>query len=280
LREEKIPMPPTSARRVILTGAGHGLGRAMAVGLLRAGFDVALVDRDGKALEEVVRLAGDGGGALPIVADLRKCDAASAIVDTVVGEFGGVDGLVNNAALGANLLGSNYLKEPQAFDRVSPELLLDFFHVNAISPILLCQQAVRHMRRQRWGRIVNITTSLDTMLRGGMLPYGGTKASLEAHSAIMAKDLEGTGITVNVLVPGGGADTAMVPAEIAADRSILIRPEVMVAPLLWLLGCSAAAPNGRRVIAASWAAEAANALHPSVSPIGWEGFGPGAILPD
>jgi NAD(P)-dependent dehydrogenase (short-subunit alcohol dehydrogenase family) len=57
--------------------------------------------------------------------------------------------------------------------------------------------------RQKWGRIINITTSLGTMIREGSPTYGPSKAALEAFSAIMAKDLVGTGVTVNVLVPGG-----------------------------------------------------------------------------
>ena len=66
----------------------------------------------------------------------------------------------------------------------------------------------------KWGRIVNVTTSLGTMIRSGSPSYGPSKAALEAMSAVMAKDLDGTGVTVNVLVPGGVTNTGMVPHEI------------------------------------------------------------------
>lgn len=108
------------------------------------------------------------------------------------------------------------------------------------------------MVARRFGRIVNVTTSLSTMIRGGVTPYGGTKASLEAHSAIMAQDLEGTGVTVNVLVPGGASDTAMIPQSYTSDRASLVAPRVMGPPLLWLLSDQASAISGRRIMAARW----------------------------
>src|SRR5438132_7038777 len=98
----------------------------------------------------------------------------------------------------------------------------------------------RKRRRARddargWGRIVNVTTSLGTMLNAGSPTYGPSKAALEALSAIMAKDLDGTGVTVNVLVPGGVTNTPMISDEAGYDRDKLIQPEVMVPPLLWLV---------------------------------------------
>jgi NAD(P)-dependent dehydrogenase (short-subunit alcohol dehydrogenase family) len=80
------------------------------------------------------------------------------------------------------------------------------------------------MMRQKWGRIVNVTTSLGTMIREGSPTYGPSKAALEAFSAIMAKDLTGTGVPVNLLVPGGVTITGMVPLEAGYDRAEMIQP--------------------------------------------------------
>jgi len=66
---------------------------------------------------------------------------------------------------------------------------------------------VKPMIDRKWGRIINITTSLGTMLHGGSTPYGPSKASAEALSSVMAADLEGTGVTVNVIIPGGAVNT-------------------------------------------------------------------------
>jgi hypothetical protein len=103
------------------------------------------------------------------------------------------------------------------------------------APLALANAVVPEMMRQGWGRIVNVTTSLGTMLNAGSPTYGPSKAALEALSAIMAKDLDGTGVTVNVLVPGGITNTPMVSDEAGFERAKLIQPEVMVPPLLWLV---------------------------------------------
>jgi NAD(P)-dependent dehydrogenase (short-subunit alcohol dehydrogenase family) len=81
------------------------------------------------------------------------------------------------------------------------------------------------MMRQGWGRIINVMTSLGTMLNAGSPTYGPSKVALEALSAIMAKDLDGTGVTVNVLVPGGVTNTPMISDEAGFLRDKLIQPE-------------------------------------------------------
>jgi len=82
--------------------------------------------------------------------------------------------------------------------------------------------------------------------------YGPSKAALEAFSAIMAKDLAGTGVTVNVLVPGGVTNTPMVPLEAGYDRTEMIQPAVMAPPLNWLVSDAAAGVTGRRFLAVHW----------------------------
>ncbi len=102
------------------------------------------------------------------------------------------------------------------------------------------------MMREGWGRIVNVTTSLGTMLNAGSPTYGPSKAALEALSAIMAKDLDGTGVTVNVLVPGGITNTPMVSDEAGFERAKMIQPEVMAPPFVWLVSDAAGKVTGRR----------------------------------
>jgi NAD(P)-dependent dehydrogenase (short-subunit alcohol dehydrogenase family) len=97
-----------------------------------------------------------------------------------------------------------------------------------------------------------VTTSLGTMLREGYVLYGASKAAAEAATAVMAADLAGTGVTANVLVPGGMTDTRIVPDAAVADRSRLLRPEIMAPPLLWLVSDAAAGVTGRRFLAAHW----------------------------
>jgi hypothetical protein len=106
--------------------------------------------------------------------------------------------------------------------------------------LALANAVVPEMMRQGWGRIVNVTTSLGTMLNAGSPTYGPSKAALEALSAIMAK--------VNVLVPRGITNTPMVSDEAGFDRAKMIQPEVMVSPLLWFVSGAAGKVTGRRFL--------------------------------
>jgi NAD(P)-dependent dehydrogenase (short-subunit alcohol dehydrogenase family) len=94
---------------------------------------------------------------------------------------------------------------------------------------------VPEIMRQGGGHIINVTTSLGSMIHAGFPTCGPSKSAPEALSAIMAKDLDGTGVTVNVLVPGGATNTPMISNEAGFDRAKLIQPEVVVPPLLWLV---------------------------------------------
>ena len=85
-----------------------------------------------------------------------------------------------------------------------------------------------YLMAQNQGRLVNVTTSLNTMIRGGNMPYGQSKASLEAATASWAEDFDvaGSAVTANVLVPGGAADTPMVPHESPYNREKLVKPKL------------------------------------------------------
>ena len=99
-----------------------------------------------------------------------------------------------------------------------------YFAVNVGGAFSMTRAVVPIFRKQKWGRVINVSTSILTMMRKGFVPYGPTKAALEAWSLILSRQLEGSGITVNVVLPGGPVDTIMVPGE---DRSALISPNVM-----------------------------------------------------
>jgi 3-oxoacyl-[acyl-carrier protein] reductase len=110
---------------------------------------------------------------------------------------------------------------------------------------------LRHTHHaQGWGRIINVTTSFDTMLAKGRSAYGCAKAALEANTAIWAKDLDGTGVTANVVTPGGIADTGFVP--LGVPREVLIPASVMGPVVKWLVSDAAAETSGCRFVARDW----------------------------
>jgi NAD(P)-dependent dehydrogenase (short-subunit alcohol dehydrogenase family) len=114
-----------------------------------------------------------------------------------------------------------------------------------------------------------------------MQPYGGSKAANEALLTALAQELEGTGVTANVLVPGGASDTRLVSRSIVPDRSTLIRPEVMVPPLLWLCSNASDGVNGQRFIGMRWDNNLppAEAAKNAGAPMAWQQLGQQAIEP-
>ncbi len=230
-------------RTAIVTGAAGGIGRALVGGLLDAGIRVAASDRTAEGLAALAASARERGreaALLTIEADLARDDAVDRIVAAARGRFGTIDILVNNAGVGQATIRSDNRQNPIKFWEITPEQWRLFVAVHTNAPMALSRAVVHDMMRQRWGRIVNVTTSLGTMIRAGSPTYGPSKAALEAFSAIMAKDLDGTGVTVNVLVPGGATNTGMIPAEAPYAREDMIQPEVMAPPLVWLVSDAAA----------------------------------------
>jgi NAD(P)-dependent dehydrogenase (short-subunit alcohol dehydrogenase family) len=242
-------------RTAIVTGAAGGIGRELVLGLLGKGLNVAAVDRTAQGLLELAQAAQErqrGANLLTIEADLSRDEAIDEIVAKARGRFGTIDILVNNAGVGQATMRSDNRQQPIKFWEVTPEQWKLFVAVHNNAPMALSRAVVHDMMRQKWGRIVNITTSLGTMIREGSPTYGPSKAALEAFSAIMSKDLAGTGVTVNVLVPGGVTNTAMVPLEAGFDRTEMIQPAVMAPPLNWLVSDAAAGVTGRRFLAVHW----------------------------
>ena len=242
-------------RTAMVTGAAGGIGRELVMGLLGTGLRVAAVDRTAQGLAELAQMAQErqhGANLLTIEVDLARDEAIDEIVAKARGRFGVVDILVNNAGVGQATMRTDNRQRPIKFWEVTPEQWKLFVAVHNNAPMALSRALVHDMMRQKWGRIVNITTSLGTMIREGSPTYGPSKAALEAFSAIMAKDLAGTGVTVNVLVPGGVTNTPMVPPEAGFDRAEMIQPAVMAPPLNWLVSDAAAGVTGRRFLAVHW----------------------------
>jgi NAD(P)-dependent dehydrogenase (short-subunit alcohol dehydrogenase family) len=184
----------------IVTGAASGIGRAMTLGLLGAGVDVAAVDRNEAGLAALAATVHDKPGAIQTIpADLAQPDAFDAIVAAVLSRSGKNDALVNNAGIGQSSVKPDRRRNPLRFWEITPEHWQRFLAVNATGPIMMARAVVPHMLAAGSGRVITVTTSLGTMVREGYLLYGASKAAAEAAMAVLAADLKGTGVTSNVL---------------------------------------------------------------------------------
>jgi NAD(P)-dependent dehydrogenase (short-subunit alcohol dehydrogenase family) len=271
-------------RFAIVTGAAGGIGREVVLGLLGNGLRVAAVDRAARGLAELAETVQQrqlGANLMTIEADLARDEAIDEIIAKARGRFGVIDILVNNAGVGQATIRSDNRQRPIKFWEVTPEEWKLFVAVHTNAPMALSRTLVHDMVRQRWGRIVNVTTSLGTMIREGAPTYGPSKAALEAFSAIMAKDLAGTGVTVNVLVPGGVTNTPMVPLEAGYDRAEMIQPAVMSPPLNWLVSDAAGGVTGRRFLAVHWDKNLPpeEAAAKAGAPVAWTGIATMPIEP-
>jgi NAD(P)-dependent dehydrogenase (short-subunit alcohol dehydrogenase family) len=248
---------PLQGKVAIVTGGGRGLGQAMAAGLARAGTSVVIsAARETDQLKQVADAINQALGVrrvLALQADVADEADCQRLVEAAVAAFGSLHILVNNAGRGMKYVSPSFLTEPTRFWEVDSQTWRTIIDTNVNGPFLMAKAALPHMLRQRWGRIVNITMNHETMRRAGFSPYGPSKAALESETVIWAQDLAQTGVTVNGLLPGGATDTGMIPEGVPeAVRRQLLRPEVMVEPLLWLASDASAEMSGVRINAARW----------------------------
>jgi len=257
----------------LVTGAAGGIGAAITRAFVADGHAVAAVDRDTEGLK---RLA-TSERIHPVTADLSTEAPCREAVASAVAHFGRLDAVINNAGIGVSSLRPDGEANLPTIEELTPDIWDRFFAINVRAPMLVTQAALPHMKKSGFGRVINNTTSFRTMLR--VLPYGATKSALESMSAIWAAELKSSGITVNVLIPGGPTDTAFISDGAGWDRAKMLRPQIMGPPAVWLVSDEAANYTGQRIIAANWdaALPGAQAAAKAGRAIGWPELGADAV---
>jgi NAD(P)-dependent dehydrogenase (short-subunit alcohol dehydrogenase family) len=247
-------------KAVIVTGASRGMGRAMAEAILAAGGRVAALSPDTAELNATVAALGGAFGnerVAALDADISKPEDCKRAVETTIARFGGVDGLVNNAALGQPYLRPGIDDTTVKFWESDPVRWGKMIQVNVIGTFMMANAVTPHLIQRKWGRVVNVTTSLGTIQRAGNTPYGPSKGAIEAMTLAWAKELEGSGVTMNSLIPGGVTNTAFVPDAYRAKARHMLEPEVMKAPIVWLMSDLSDGATGGRYVAKEWDAKLA-----------------------
>ena len=183
-----------SERVALITGGAGGIGRQIAEALAyRAGAAVYVVDRNATAAEETAEaICKAGARAAPLVADLADISAVQELLAVATQQFGPPDILVNNAAIAATIAAPDY-----PLDHWNATLA-----VNVTAPMLLIQQALKSMKKNHWGRVVNIASISGVRAGTGRLAYGTSKAALIALTKQFAIETAEWGVTVNAVAPG------------------------------------------------------------------------------
>ncbi len=185
-------MGSTTRGIVLLTGGSKGFGRQLARMLLDSGFTVVIVSRT-KTADPVLRQAVEGGDdrVMEVTADITDRDGVRRVVRQTLDRYGRLDALINNA--GIKLWGE--------FTTIPSDRFYSVMATNLMAPIWLCYEVLPVMRRQGFGRIVNVGSRAGLRFNGTGTAYCSSKAGLTAFSQALADDCRGTGITVNLLAP-------------------------------------------------------------------------------
>jgi gluconate 5-dehydrogenase len=232
--------------RVLITGGTSGLGAAMAVALREGGATVAVTGRDAERTEGAARRLGCSG----IGMDVRDEDGVARGVERAYELLGGLDVLVNNAGIGMRTVNPRFLTDPQPFWAVPPDGFRDLVATNLTGYFLVARAVVPRFLAAGAGRVVNVSMNHSTMNRRGFVPYGPARAGAEALARIMAADLTGTGVTSNILLPGGATATGMIPDDFpSAQRAHLLDPGVMGPPIRFLCSPESAGVHDERIVA-------------------------------
>ncbi len=238
--------PQLQSIRVLVTGGTSGLGRAMATALVSAGARVALTSRDRARAEA----AAGAIGAIGVELDVRHEHSISSGLEAVYEQLGGLDVLVNNAGIGMRTVNPRFMTNPSPFWEVSPDAFHDVIATKVTGSFLVARAVAPRMLQAGGGRIVMISMNEQTMIRRGFVPYGPSGAAVEALARVMAADLDGTSVRVNILLPGGATATGMIPDEVTDEaRAQLLDPAIMGPPIVWLCSEAAAGLHNQRVVA-------------------------------
>jgi gluconate 5-dehydrogenase len=250
----------TSARKVLVTGGTSGLGLAMASALAATGATVALT---GRSAARAVAAAAEVPGAVGIELDVRDPLSVAGAVEQAWSRLDGIDMMVNNAGIGMRTVNPRFMTHSQGFWEVSPDGFRAVIETNLTGYFLVAREVTIRMLAAGAGRIVNVSVNQSTMHRAGFVPYGPSRAGSEALSRIMAADITDTGVTVNLLLPGGATATGMLPPGSVPDSLTILEPAVMGPPIVWLASDEAAGVHDERIVATEFERWLRDRLHRS-----------------
>jgi NAD(P)-dependent dehydrogenase (short-subunit alcohol dehydrogenase family) len=251
----KFPLPNISldGRVVIMTGGDRGLGFSMATAMAERGAKVVLasVDAEGcvRAADELNKIAG-AGHALAVTTDILDLEKCRNTVRQAVKAFGRCDVLYNNARRLMRGPGLPPQGNSLPFFETDPAIYRQTVEVNVIGTFFMARAAVEHFREVGTGKIINVSTSRRNFSGARNSPYGVTKAAVESETLIWARDMDGTGITVNAVLPGGSADAD--PNRPKDPDKVLLPVDIMDPLAVWLASEHSDSANGCRYVGKLW----------------------------
>ena len=217
---------PLEGKVAIVTGAGRGIGRSIALALARNGAQVALAARTGPQLQAVqIEIGALGGVAVSIETDVSSEAGVVRLVRQAVDRFGRLDIVVNNAGTGA--YGPLIEATTEQWDRV--------LAVNARGTFLMCRETIPHLRQHRPAYIVNIASVVGVKGYVNQALYSASKHAIMGMSKALAKEVQKDGIRVHAICPGAVDTDLAGEARPDLDRAGLIQPDEIAEVVLFLV---------------------------------------------
>ncbi len=185
-------MGELSGKVALVTGSGQGIGKAIAMRLAESGATVVVNDIGETAEAAAGEIRAAGSQSLAVMADVSRSEDTTRLVETAVATYGRIDILVNNAGINRD----------QLLMRMSDEDWDKVINVDLRSVFLCTRAVIRHMIKQRWGRIISIASVVGVVGNRGQANYASAKAGIIGFTRTVAKEVASRGITANAIAPG------------------------------------------------------------------------------
>jgi 3-oxoacyl-[acyl-carrier protein] reductase len=196
----------------LITGAGRGIGKTIAIKLAKSGADIVLADMSPDVTEVREEVESLGRKCMTFEADVTDFEAIDTMVKKIIEELGSIHILVNNAGI----------TQDNLFMRMKPEQWLKVIDVNLNGVFNVTKAVIRQMVKQRSGKIINISSVVGFTGNPGQVNYSSTKSALVGFTKSLAREVGARGVTVNAVAPGF-IDTAMTQALNESQQEVILQ---------------------------------------------------------